>query len=303
MHKIRIGTRSSKLALIQTDIVIKEILKHHSDISENDIEIVKIQTKGDKFLDQTLAEIGGKSLFTKEIENELINGRINFAVHSLKDFTSKIPDNLSIEAVIKRSDPRDAILSFGDIKTISNLNSSHIIGTSSCRRKAQLLNIDSTLNIIPLRGNVITRIEKTTENKENVAILATAGLLHLAIDKNLYTSIDTSEMLPAPCQGIICVQITKKDKFAQQVCKKINHHPTELIVSAERGFLEAIEGNCNTPIAALAILTHDQKLHLSCEVLSLDGQNKYKLEDICDINDGYKLGSELGAKLRTKLLL
>ena len=299
MRKIRIGTRSSELALLQTKIVINRILETIPSISLKDIEIVPITTKGDKILDRSLSEIGGKSLFIKEIENELLNENINLAVHSLKDFTAVLPKELLIGAVIEREDPRDAFVSYKQIKDLCDF-SNYIIGTSSCRRKAQLLNLNKNLNILPLRGNVMTRIDKIKNQKVDIAILAAAGLKRLSIDKALYKEIDINEMLPAPGQGVICIEIKANDHFAREICEQINHQDTMKVILAERGFLEAIEGDCNIPIAAYAVISN-RKIKLETEVLAIDGREKFKMSGECEIKDGYDFGYEFGMKLKEKI--
>lgn len=299
MSKIRVGTRESKLALAQTQIFIDMMLCNHYDLKKEDFEIVKIKTIGDKILDRSLRDIGGKNLFTKEIENALLANQIDIAVHSLKDFTAKSTAGLMIAAYLEREDHRDAFISF-KFNNIPAINPSGIIATSSIRRKTQLFQIRPDIKVMELRGNIITRIEKIKNNQEiDGAILAMAGLNRLNIDKNLYSPLDENLFKPAPGQGIICVQIRENDMQNLAIVREVNHTETEYCALAERGFSEALEANCNNAIAANAKIVNN-KVVLSAEIFDSNMQ-KFDLTESDDLHNAYNLGYRIGSLLRDNL--
>ncbi|AIL64860.1 Porphobilinogen deaminase [Rickettsiales bacterium Ac37b] len=295
MQKIRIGTRSSKLALIQAEMVKNSLLTAWSN-RELDIELVPITTTGDKRLDIKLSDAGGKWLFTKEIEDALLKGDIDIAVHSCKDMPVILPKGLGICAVLKREDPRDVLLvnSKGSLHELPNKAT---IGTASSRRKALLLNFRKDFNIINFRGNVQTRIEKLNQKMVDATILALAGLKRLNIDPNIYHIIPSEIMLPAVAQGIICVESKITNSKINELIYKINHYETELCMKVERTFLEKLGGDCSTPIAGLAEFNKQGNLVFQGMVASTDGQKLYKISEEATKDDMLLLGINVAEKL------
>lgn len=264
---IKIGTRGSKLALAQANMVKDLLIKFHPNITP---EIVVIQTTGDKILEKNLNEIGGKGLFIKEIEEHLAEGKIDIAIHSMKDMPALIHETFEIPCVLKREDPRDAFLS-NKCSDIKSLPQGAIVGTSSPRRAAQLLNIRPDLNIIPFRGNIHTRLEKLNNNLADATLLAMAGLIRCNIDSENIFPIDEDELLPAVAQGAIGVEIRKSDIDIKKLLAPLNHFETYTCVMAERVFLEAFEGSCRTPIGALAKID-GTNICIKFMIASLDGK-------------------------------
>lgn len=297
--KYKVGTRDSKLALTQTNLVCEALIKAIPSLSHNQFEIIKIKTTGDKILNKNLNEIGGKNLFIKEIEEALLEKEIDFAVHSLKDMTANLDKNLVIAAHLEREDPRDALVS-SNYKKLEELPLNSIVGTSSVRRKFLALSYRSDLNVIPFRGNVQTRIDKLNQNHAQATFLAMAGLKRLNINPNMYTPLSTDFFLPAVSQGIIGVQCNKKDDLVYQLLRSINHHDTEVITQAERGFLECLEADCSLPIAAYATITKNL-IHLEC--LGINSQGRiYKDSAQASLEESSELGFEMGLKFKKFLL-
>jgi hydroxymethylbilane synthase len=295
---IRIGTRGSKLALIQAGLV-KQAIMTNNNIAENEIEIVPIITKGDQILDRPLSQVGGKGLFTQEIEDKLLDKSIDLAVHSMKDMTATFPTNLDILSCLPREDVRDAFISF-EYKNISDLPIGAKIGTSSIRRKAQLLNIRPDLIITTLRGNVLSRIEKLKNKEMSGAIFATAGLKRLEIDQKLYQPIAIEDMLPAVAQGAIGIECNINNEYAVKIAKSINHQNTYDAIMIERQFMITLEGGCNTPMAAYCTLDHD-KFNLSCFLANPDTNKIVTCTKNGQIKDGLNIA--LKAALELKALL
>jgi len=297
--KYKVGTRDSKLALTQAELVCNALVKANPSLSLDQFELVKIKTKGDKILNKDLHAIGGKNLFVKEIEEVLLDGEIDFAVHSLKDMTANLDHKLIIASCLEREDPRDALVSTR-YKTITSLPKNGLIGTSSVRRKALALHYRSDLSTIPFRGNVITRIDKLHSQQVDATFLAMAGLKRLAIDKNLYQPLEIDEFLPAISQGVIGVECRKDDKKTELLLQSINHQKTYITTLAERGFLEILNADCNMPIAAYAVIK-DTELHLDCLVVDQNGKI-YKNKLHGSLNEAYKIGTEAGLSLKEFLL-
>ncbi len=297
--KIRIGTRASKLALIQAEEVKRALLAAHTDLKPSQLVLVPIKTTGDKILDKNLYEVGGKGLFIKEIEEALLDKSIDIAVHSMKDMPAFLPDDLVVNCVLEREDPRDAFLSVagGDI---ASLPKNCLVGTSSPRRAAQFLHLRPDVKIVILRGNVDTRLEKLEQNLVDATILAVAGLKRCQISSSKYKIISEEDMLPAVAQGAIGVECRKDNKKILALLSAINHKASFDAIAAERGFLEGLNASCKTPIAAYATITGDQ-LRLRCLVASIDGKVITKAERVGGIEDGYDLG--LDAALQLKHLL
>lgn len=263
--KIRIGSRASHLALAQTQIVIDALKSIDNSL---DCEIVKISTRGDRWVDRPLSEIGGKGLFVKEIERALLDGEIDIAVHSMKDMPAELADGLCIAAVLKREDPRDALIynnASADKEILANSTMEHggannqlkglrpgaRIGTSSLRRTAQLKNLDSSFEVVPLRGNVDTRLKKMKEQGLDAIILAAAGLKRLGMDNIISQYISVDIMVPAVGQGAIAVEMRDGDPLYDTI-RLLNHRETEICVRAERAFMNELGGNCRVPIGAYA---------------------------------------------------
>lgn len=258
-----IGSRGSKLALWQAEQARERLIRLHSRI---DIQIEIIRTTGD-VKTEPLSVIGGKGVFTKELEDALLDGRIDIAVHSLKDLPTTIPEGLSVSAICEREDPRDALVLRSDLRaansSLLNLPGHAVVGTSSQRRLAQLKALRGDVVVKDLRGNVDTRIRKLDEGQYDAVILASAGLLRLGLQNRISARISVSEMLPAVGQGAIAIETRSDNEFAFETTSRLDHHPTRIACSAERSFLRRLGGGCQLPIAAQGILDQD--------LLTLDG--------------------------------
>lgn len=293
--KYKIGTRDSKLALTQTKIVCDALIKNNSSLSYEQLEIVKIKTVGDKILNKNLIEIGGKNLFIKEIEEALLEKKIDFAVHSLKDMTAKLDDRLAIAACFEREDPRDAFVSY-KYKNLSSLPIGAVIGTSSIRRASYVQSVRPDLKIIPFRGNVLTRLDKLERGVADATFLAVAGLKRLGINEDLYSILEIDDFLPAISQGVIGVECLKENQHAYNLLRSINHKETEICNLAERAFLECLDADCSVPLAAYANLFED-KIHLKGLVINSMGEIK-ESSIVGFTADAKKLGYEIGMKLK-----
>ncbi len=249
---LRIGTRSSELALRQARLVQAALLDHGIDS-----ELVTYRTLGDKRLDEPLSTIGAKGLFTKELEVDLRKGKTDLAVHSLKDLPTDSPPGLIVAAVLEREDPRDALVLNRGImgQSLDDLPRGSRVGTSSLRRRAQLLATRGDLEVAELRGNVPTRLKKVDEGRVHAAILAAAGLHRLGAHQHITCYLDAPAWLPAAGQGAIAVQTRDDDARIRALAESLNDEPTMLAVRAERAFLQALEGGCQVPIGALAVPT------------------------------------------------
>ncbi len=270
--RIRIGTRGSPLALAQAHEVRDRLAKAHG-LSEDAISITIIKTTGDRVTDRPLSDIGGKGLFTKEIEDALFAREIDIAVHSMKDMQTELPDGLALGAVLPREDPRDAFISLKHAN-IAALPTGSIVGTSSLRRKSQVLSIRPDLSIIDFRGNVETRLRKLKDGVAEATFLAVAGLNRLGLSDRITAIVPSADMLPAAAQGAIGLEIRAGDKEAEAFVAPLNGVDSQRAVTAERAFLARLEGSCRTPIAAHATIDGEQ-LSFRGQVLSLDGQQKY----------------------------
>jgi hydroxymethylbilane synthase len=253
-HPLRIGTRGSPMALIQARMVRDRLAAAHRDLAASDaLEIVIIRTTGDRVQDRPLYEIGGKGLFTKEIEEALIAGAIDLAVHSMKDVATWLPAGLDIVCLLPRDDPRDAFLS-PRAKTLRALPHGAILGTASPRRAAQALNLRPDLRIVPLRGNAGTRIAKLAAGECDATLLSLAGLRRIGQEGAATSILSTDEMLPAPAQGAIGVECRIDDQRTRGLLAPLHDVEAEYRITAERALLAALDGSCRTPIAALAEL-------------------------------------------------
>jgi len=274
--KIKIGTRASKLAIAQIT-EIKKLLLQNSDLTESQIEIVQITTSGDKIQDRNLAEIGGKGLFIKELEEALLAKKIDIAVHSAKDVPPIVADTTYIAAFTKRKDARDYFISkkFSSVETLPN---AAVVGTSSARRKAILLRLRPDLNIVNFRGNVDTRLSKLEDGKVDATILALCGLSRLEknIDEKNILSLET--MLPAAGQGSLAIQIRHDDKETKKIVDTINDKETQICVEIERKFLQELGASCKTPVAAYCTIEND-KLRLRTTIFDFDGKEIFSTDD------------------------
>jgi hydroxymethylbilane synthase len=294
---LRIGTRGSPMALRQTALVRERLVAARPDVAPaGAVEIVTIRTTGDRVQDRLLAEIGGKGLFAKEIEEALIAEHIDLAVHSLKDLDTWLPAGLAIACVLPRDDPRDALVSAKATSLVS-LPEGARVGTASLRRQAQLLQRRPDLTIVPIRGNVNTRIRKLELGEVDALVLALCGLERLG-QVGLATEILTREdMLPAVGQGALAIECRASDEGLRRLLEPLHDHKSAACVGAERAMLAALDGSCRTPIAGLAELVGD---HLLLEGLLLkpDGSSEIRGAREGGIDDAEALGTELGRELR-----
>ena len=289
---IRIGTRASKLALAQAQMLRDALAAAHG-LPNEQLEIVAMTTAGDRNQHDDPAHWGYKGLFTKELEDALFEGRIDLAVHSMKDMPSVLPDGLVIAAMLKRADVRDAWIS-QKYASYDALPPHAIIGSSSARRKAQLLHRYPGMQIVPLRGNVQTRLQKIADGVADATFLACAGLHRLGLQEIARAPIAAEAMLPAVAQGAIGIECRAGDDRIRALLAPLDHAPTSRCVEAERAFLRVLDGSCRTPIAGLATLDGGE-IHLRGEVLSLDGSVRHYRE--LRGMDAIALGEALGAEL------
>jgi hydroxymethylbilane synthase len=266
---IRIGTRGSPLALAQAHEV-RDRLATARGLAAGDFEIVVLRTSGDRIQDRPLAEAGGKGLFTKEIEEALLDRRVDLGVHSMKDVPTALSPGLAIAAMLPREDVRDAFLSL-KAASLADLPAGATVGTSSLRRTAQVLNLRPDLNVVPFRGNVETRLRKLAEGQADATLLAAAGLRRLGMLDRIRSAIPVEVMLPAVAQGAIGIEVRADDTEARLLAGAVDDAATHLAVAAERAFLAKLEGSCRTPIAGLARLDAG-RLILDGQILTPDGR-------------------------------
>jgi len=289
---IIIGTRSSKLALWQAEHIAACLKKQYPDLT---VELKHVMTTGDKILDTPLAKIGGKGLFTKELETEMLAGDIDFAVHSLKDMPTQIPDGLCLAVITKRFDSGDALVS-PKYKTLNALPQGAKVGTSSLRRKAQLLHVRSDLDICDLRGNVNTRLQKLETENFAAIVLAAAGLKRLGL-ADLITDIILPEIcLPAVGQGALAIEARADDIAVLDLLAFLNDAESVQNSTAERAFLAAVEGGCQVPVGVYA-QTKENQLHVEAVIASVDGKRLIRDSITGPSMDADKLGSALAQRL------
>ena len=289
--KIIIGSRGSKLALIYAERARAKILKFCPEV-----EIKKITTTGDINQKDRLSEIGGKGLFSKQIENELLNEKIDIAVHALKDMPSDETEDLLINCFLERNDPREVLISHNN-DLIKDLKPNSIVGTSSFRREFQLKKIRSDLNYKLIRGNVDTRIKKLNEKLYDAIILSYAGIQSLKLDKNISQIFSTREIIPSVGQGVVVLQCRKNDYEIIKLLDKVNHKLTNICAVAERQFLKVLEGDCETAVGAIANLVDDQ-INLEAELFSIDGKQRFYHKASKNIKYSSELGREAGEILK-----
>ena len=295
---IKIGTRGSPLALTQCRMVAG-LMARSAGLPETDFPLQSFITSGDRLKDQRLQDAGGKGLFTKELDEALLDGRIDAAVHSMKDLPTRLPDGIVLAAVPQREDPRDAFISH-KAKTLQDLPQGAVVGTASLRRQAQALHLRPDLKVVVLRGSVETRLKKLEEGSIDATFLALAGLTRLGLTHHVTSLLDSSQMPPAPSQGALALTCRADDTATRDVLAKISVAASEIAVAAERGFLEALDGSCRTPIGALATIT-GSTLNFVGEVLSPDGAQHWRREEaiaLCGIAEAAAFGRRLGGLVR-----
>ena len=294
--KIIIGSRGSKLALTYAEKARKKILSYAKDFEIEEVIIKKIVTKGDQVQDKRLSEIGGKGLFSKTIELELLDNKIDIAVHALKDMPSEETEGLLTDCFLERNDPREILIS-KDNKHLKDLVSNSIIGTSSFRREFQIKKIRNDLDYKLIRGNVDTRIKKLNENLYDAIILSYAGIDSLGLNQNISQTFSTSEIIPCAGQGVIALQCRNNDEDLISLLKLVDHQLTHSSVKAERNVLKVLEGDCETAVGAFANIV-GEKINLEVELFSLDGSKRFHLKSSESINKAEKLGIEMGKTLK-----
>lgn len=294
---LKIGTRGSALALAQAHETRDRLMAAHG-LTADAFQIVVIKTTGDRILDRPLKEIGGKGLFTREIEEALTQGEIDIAVHSMKDMPTLQPDGLVIDCLLPREDVRDAFVS-PHHASIADLPQGAVVGSSSLRRRAQLAHRRPDLKLVEFRGNVQTRLKKLDDGVAVATFLAMAGLSRLGLQEVARSVISADDMLPAVAQGAIGVERRVNDEEVAALLSAIHHAETGHRIVAERAFLARLDGSCQTPIAGLAELT-DTGLRLRGEILSPDGATSYSGSRHGSVSDGAKMGADLADELLTR---
>lgn len=296
---LRLGTRGSPLARIQTNMVKALLMDTFDHLREPSmIEVVVISTTGDQVADRPLADIGGKGLFCKEIEAALYDGRIDAGIHSMKDMPTWLPDGLVIASMLERADPRDALIC-RKADSIKGLPEGAVVGTASLRRQAQILAKRPDLKVINFRGSVGTRLQKLDKGEVDATLLARAGLDRLALPDVPQTVLSPEEMLPAVGQGVIGVECRRQDEDLIALLEKIEHSPSSLAVQAERSMLDVLDGSCHTPIGAYATINGD-RMHLRGLVARPDGTECIETERFGDAADAVAIGRDAGQELRDR---
>ena len=294
---LRIGTRGSKLALAQATLVRDTLAAAHPALAGT-MEIVEIRTTGDRVQDRKLSEIGGKGLFTKEIEEQLLAGAIDIAVHSTKDMPTRQPDGLLVAAFLPREDPRDVLVAAGGIGGIADLPQGATVATVALRRQALLMHRRADLRIEPIRGNIDTRLRKLADGAADALILARAGLNRLGLG-DIGLTIPAEEMLPAVGQGAVCIECRTGHSPMRELLAAIDHPPTALCVRAEIAMLAVLDGSCRTPIAGHAVLDGGH-LWLRALVARPDGSEVIANERHGDPHEGERLGADAGEELNRR---
>ncbi|MGF1476040.1 MAG: hydroxymethylbilane synthase [Geminicoccaceae bacterium] len=288
----RIATRASPLAMAQAELVAGSLADTHPG---NATEMVVCTTKGDQILDRPLAEVGGKGLFTKEVENALLNGSADIAVHSCKDMATQLPDGLMIAAVLPREDPRDSLIGYG-IRGLEDLPENARVGSASLRRRAQLLARRPDLDVVLMRGNVQRRLSKVASGEVRATLLALAGLNRLGLADEAALVLAPEIMLPAVGQGAIAVQCRTDDKRTRDALEALDHGESHVAVRAERAFLKRLDGSCRTPIAGHAVLV-DKTLRFRGLIARPDGTGLREVSRDGPIDDPEGLGLDAGEAL------
>ena len=296
--KFIIGSRGSKLSLAYSSHVKNLLIQSNSQFDDNSIEIKIIKTSGDIFQNKKISDIGGKGVFCKQIEEELLDSKIDLAVHSLKDLPTQMTEGLCVNAVVKRNDPRDAFLSHSS-KSFKDLKPQSKIGTSSFRRHAQLNLLRNDLTIVSMRGNIDTRITKLKNKEYDAIVLSLAGIQMLDLYNEVKEVFPIEKMLPAIGQGAIALQCKKDDEKTLNILKNINDKETYYCIQAERALLKAIGGDCDTAIGGLAILSNEN-ISLKSELFSNDGKKKFEFQSSGHFKKAKEIGYQVGKELLKK---
>ncbi len=295
--RLRIGTRGSPLALAQADETRRRLIAAHPALAEaGAIDIVVIKTTGDAVVDRPLADVGGKGLFTKEIDEALLAGIVDLGVHSTKDMPTILPDGLILATVLPRQDPRDVLIAPG-ARSLRDLPANASLGTSSPRRQAQVLALRPDLRVLPLRGNVQTRLRKVGEGAVGATLLAMAGLRRLGLPDATGAILEASEMLPAVAQGAIGLECRESDSRVRALIQPLNDGPSFIAITAERAMLAALDGSCRTPIGGLAEVD-GSRIVLRGLLARPDGSGLWRAERSGTTADAAAIGRDLGAALR-----
>ncbi|HDZ89070.1 MAG: hydroxymethylbilane synthase [Deltaproteobacteria bacterium] len=289
---LKIGTRGSRLALMQSQWVKGEIEARHPHVR---VELVRIKTTGDRVVDAPLSKIGGKGLFVKEIEEALLENRVDLAVHSMKDVPAELPDGLMLSTFPQRENPADALISAKG-ETLDQLFPGARVGTSSLRRGAQLLHLRPDLELVPLRGNVDTRLSKLESGDLDAVILASAGLSRLGLSGRITHLLSFDQVLPAVGQGALGIEVRQNDVRTLDLLHFLDHKPTRTCVIAERAFLKELEGGCQVPIAGLALL-EGGRLFVQGMVAELDGTTILRDQIFGTADQAGEIGTALAGRL------
>ncbi|MCP4185728.1 MAG: hydroxymethylbilane synthase [Hyphomicrobiales bacterium] len=292
---IKIGTRNSQLALAQAEEVKRRLKSAHGDNTIK-VQIVEISTKGDRILDRALSEIGGKGLFTEEIEQQLVAGDIDIAVHSTKDMPTDLPQGLELSCYLPREAAADVFIS-NKASKIEELPEGAVIGSASLRRQALIRRIRPDIEVITFRGNVQTRLRKLEEGQVDATLLAQAGLNRLNMQDIITSILPVSSFPPAPGQGVICIESREGDDAIKTLLSPLNHADTVIALGAERSFLATLDGSCRTPLAGYAYLEGGQ-LQFHGMILSPDGQKMFETNPSGNPDDARTIGEEAALELR-----
>ena len=296
-EKIIIGSRGSKLAIIYAKKAKDKIIQN-TNLKDKDVIIKEITTKGDQVKDVRLSEVGGKGLFSNNIEKELKENKIDIAVHALKDLPALETDDLIVDTFLERNDPREILISINK-KKLKELKLNAIIGTSSLRREFQIKNIRSDFNCKLIRGNVDTRIEKLKKGSYDAIILSHAGIEALGLNDQISEIFSVGDLIPSAGQGIISLQCREDDNEILSILKKINHNETHQRAKAERNVLKVLEGDCETAVGVHAVV-EGNKITLEAELFSLDGSQRFYEKKSSEIENAKELGKEVGQILKIK---
>jgi len=297
---LRIGTRGSPLALAQAYETRRRLIANFPELEEDGaIEICVMKTQGDMILDKSLMELGGKGLFTKELDTALLGDEVDICVHSMKDVPTWLPEGTVLPCNLPREDTNDAFITANGIKTIADLPDNSVIGTASLRRQAQLLAQNPTLKCVNFRGNVQTRLRKLDDGVVDATLLAIAGLKRMEMEDCATAVLEWDEMLPAVAQGAIGIQCRSDDERSLKYIDALNCMDTHVCVNCERAFLEALDGNCKTPIAGQARII-DGKIAFRGLIAMPDGSVKYETESSGAIEDAYEIGKKAGEELKAQ---
>ncbi len=296
---MKLGSRGSPLAMTQSRYVATLLARLIGETPS----IESFITSGDRIADRRLQEAGGKGLFTKELDEALLDDRIDAAIHSLKDLPTLMPDGIALAAIPTREDPRDAFIS-PKAHDLKSLAPGAVVGTASLRRQAQTLHLRPDLQVVTLRGSVETRLNRIGEGRMDATFLALAGLIRMGLQGHAASLIDAEDMPPAPGQGALAITCRADDTETLDVLTRLSDPKLEIVIAAERGFLEALDGSCRTPIGALARLNGNQ-LHFLGEVLTPDGKIRWRREEKIILgadakNDAARLGHRLGWEIRAE---